>query len=285
VHSRRRVLHLPLVAHGSERLARAERAIVQRRDTSFDEIADAFEAEVYGTSRGRVRLDVLFEDLVRAIPALARGGLTVLDAGGGGGHFAERVARAGNRVVLADASRAMLRRAEAALREAGVAERVSLVHTPIQSLEPRKLGAFDLVTCHAVLEWVGDPADVLSRLPPFLGPQGALSLLFYNRSGAIARRVFRGEFGEALRELESGCAPRADGCLPLAEEDVRAWLDDLGLRVRSRAGIRIFHDFLPEAQRAPGRLDALVELEKRFRSHEPFASLAQHLHFVCERKG
>jgi S-adenosylmethionine-dependent methyltransferase len=257
---------------------------IRRRDTSFDEIAEAFEAEVYGTSRGRVRLDVLVSDLVAALPAFGRGGLSVLDAGGGSGHFALRAARAGNRVVLADASRAMLRRAESSLREAGLAERVTLVHAPIQSLEPKRLGHFDLVACHAVLEWVGDPADVLARLPPFLQPKGALSLLFYNRSGAIARRVFRGEFGDALRELESGCAPRADGCLPLDEADVRAWLEDLDLGVRSRAGIRIFHDFLPESQRAPERLDAVVELEKRFRSHEPFASLAQHLHLLCERR-
>jgi S-adenosylmethionine-dependent methyltransferase len=228
---------------------------------------------------------VLWEDLLGAIPALAAGGRTVLDAGGGAGHLAARLARAGNRVVLADASREMLRRAEASLREAGVAERVTLVHARIQSLDPAKLGGFDLVACHAVLEWVADPADVLARLPPFLGRGGALSLLFYNRNAAIARRVFRGEFALAVQELEAGCAPRPDGCLPLAEADVRAWLADLGLRVRSRAGIRIFHDLLPEAQRAPGAIDALVELEKRFRAHEPFASLAQHLHLLCERGG
>ncbi len=262
-----------------------ERAIAERRDTSFDEIEDAFEAEVYGTSRGRVRLDVLWEDLVGALPALASGGLSILDAGGGAGHLALRLARAGNRVLLADASPAMLRRAEASLREAGLAERVTLVHARVQSLDATAIGRFDLVTCHAVLEWVADPADVLARLPRFLAAHGMLSLLFYNRNGAIARRVFRGDFGEAVRELESGCAPRPDGCLPLAEPDVLAWLEELGLRVRSRAGIRIFHDFLPESQRAPERLDALVELEKRFRAREPFASLAQHLHLVCERSG
>jgi S-adenosylmethionine-dependent methyltransferase len=273
------------VSGSRRRPASEERAIARTRDTSFDEIADAFEAEVYGTSRGRVRLDVLWEDLEREIPGLGAGRLSVLDAGGGGGHLAARLARAGNRVVLVDASREMLRRAQASLEGAGLAGRVTLVHAPIQSLGAKKLGHFDVVACHAVLEWVADPADVLGRLPAFLAPHGVLSLLFYNRNGAIARRVFRGEFGEAVRELGSGCAPRADGCLPLAEADVRAWLADLGLRVRSRAGIRIFHDFLPESQRSPERLDALVLLEKRFRSHEPFASLAQHLHLVCERRG
>jgi S-adenosylmethionine-dependent methyltransferase len=228
-------------------------------------------------------LEVLSSDLAAAIPALARGGLSVLDAGGGAGHLAVRLARQGNRIVLCDASAEMLRRAEASVREAGLVERVALVHAPVQSLDRHAVGRFDVVLCHALLEWVADPGDVLARLATFLEASGALSLLFYNRSAALARRVFRGEFADAVRELEFGCASRPDGCLPLAEADVRTWLERVGLRVRSRAGIRIFHDFLPEPLRAPERLDALLELEKRARTHEPFASLAQHLHLVCER--
>ncbi len=62
-------------------------------------------------------------------------------------------------------------------------------------------------------------------------------------------------------------------------------MGELGLRVRSKAGIRILHDHVPEDLRRPERIGELLEAEKRLRSQEPFASLGQHTHLVCERSG
>src|SRR5918997_868429 len=86
----------------------------QRRatDQDFDAVAESFEGDIYGSSKGRVRLSVLWEDLLSTIPELGDGGLSVLDAGGGAGRVALLLAKAGNRVVLADPSREMLSRAE-----------------------------------------------------------------------------------------------------------------------------------------------------------------------------
>jgi S-adenosylmethionine-dependent methyltransferase len=73
------------------------------------------------------------------------------------------------------------------------------------------------------------------------------------------------------------------GCVPQSEEHVRAWLADLGLKVHSRAGIRIFHDHLQTPVRGRDELHALVRLEQACRRREPFASLAQHIHLICQR--
>ena len=78
-------------------------------DQDFDAIAKDFEGNVYGSSKGRVRLAVLLEDLLSAIPELKDDGLSVLDAGGAG-RVAVLLAQAGNRVLLADPSREMLAR-------------------------------------------------------------------------------------------------------------------------------------------------------------------------------
>ncbi|HEV2438541.1 MAG TPA: hypothetical protein VGX97_00575 [bacterium] len=110
------------------------------------------------------------------------------------------------------------------------------------------------------------------------------SLLFYNRNAALQRRVFRGEYVDAVRELREGCGPRGNGCVPLADETVRRWLDDLGFPVRSKAGIRIFHDYLPEVARSAEPLNDLLEVERAFREQEPFALLGHHLHLICEKQ-
>ena len=256
-----------------------------RSDTCFDAIGGCFEDEIYGASKGRVRVEVLWTDLVTEIPEITRGGLSCLDAGGGTGQVALRLAQSNNTVLLCDPSRDMLERADQAVQQAGLRPLVTLVRAPIQELRRHVGGQFDVVLCHAVLEWLADPKSTLGDLVPFLKPAGRLSLMFYNRHAALQRRIFRGEYVEARRELETGCDPRGwkNGCVPLAEATMREWLAEFGLEVRSKAGIRVFHDYLPEAVRAPERLKDLVEVEKAFRKQEPFASLGHHLHLVCGR--
>lgn len=53
--------------------------------------------------------------------------------------------------------------------------------------------------------------------------------------------------------------------------------------MRSKAGIRVLHDHVPEELRRPERIEELLAAEKRLRGREPFASLGQHTHLVCER--
>jgi len=249
-----------------------------RADADFDPIATAFEEDIYGSTKGAVRLAVLWEDMLSQIPGLSRGGLRVLDAGGGAGHLAVRLAVLGNAVVLCDPSEEMLAMAEERAREEGLAGAVRPVRCAINEMEGTLGERFDVVACHAVLEWLADPQAALAHLARLLEPEGRLSLMFYNRNAAVLKRVLRGDFAGAV-----GDAPaQEDAPVPLDERDVRRWLGAVGLTVESRAGIRIFHDHLGEDVRK-ARLDELIEVEKRFRAVEPFASIAQHIHLVCKR--
>ena len=44
----------------------------------------------------------------------------------------------------------------------------------------------------------------------------------------------------------------------------------------------MFHDHLPSSVRDEN-LEDLLSVEKELRTREPFASLGQHIHLVCER--
>ena len=276
------------------------------QDADFDELGGWLEENLYGTSAGDVRLAVLWEDLLATIPQLVEGRLRVLDAGGGSGRIAIRLAQLGNSVVLCDPSREMLRRAQAAIREAGLADEIMVVQARIQEIARRLGEPFDVITCHAVLEWLAEPGPALIRLTRALAPEGRLSLMFYNRNAWLLKRVLRGEFAEVLADptpdstralheprlrfrrlagLPTGWsrAGWGDEGAPLSEAMVREWLREAGLVVHSKAGIRVFHDLLSEDARSLDRLDELVAVENTFRSTEPFASLGQLVHLVAAR--
>lgn len=253
-------------------------------DQDFDVVAEEFEDEVYGSSKGLVRFGVLQADLFSSVPALEGGGLSVLDAGGGAGRLAVLLAKAGNRVVLADPSREMLSRAKRTAAGSCPSDSLRTVRSSIQDLAEDLDGEmFDVVCCHAVLEWLADPEGAVGHLAGLLGPEGCLSLMFYNRDAALLKRTLEGDLAPALGEDAPRRRGWGEGATPLAEDAVRGWLGEFGMRVRSKAGIRILHDHVPEDLRRPERIGELLEAEKRLRSREPFASLGQHTHLVCER--
>jgi len=223
--------------------------------------------------------------MLENMPRLADGGLRILDAGGGAGHIAVRLAGLGHEVVLCDSSREMLDRAQEAVNEADLADRVRIVHAPIQQLDSMLDGPFDLIACHAVLEWLADPHNTLDELVSFLRLDGELSLMFYNRNARLLKLILSGAFDDAMLECSSPPPPRgSDGhANSLAEDEVTAWIVELGLGVRSKAAVRIFHDHIPTDSRPPDWLEGLLTVEMALRAREPFASLGQHTHLVCAR--
>ena len=251
-------------------------------DTIFDGMASFLE-DIYGTTKGDVRLHVLWQDLLTAIPALSAGGLRIIDVGAGIGEIANKVAELGHEVTLCDPSHEMLEKARTSIHEAGLSHTVRFVESAAQELQDKCVGQFDVVMCHAVLEWLADPKEGLSGLLSLLNPDGYLSLMFYNRNAAILKRVLRGEHIGALKESKAD-SENDQRPVSLEPDVVQSWLIGSGLHVHSKAGIRIFHDHLPEQFRRPGELEELLQMETEFRKREPFASLAQHIHFVCRRK-
>jgi S-adenosylmethionine-dependent methyltransferase len=67
-----------------------------------------------------------------------------------------------------------------------VTGQVTTVRAGLQEL-PGVLGsaAFDVVACHAVLEWLADPGAAVAGLATFLQAGGFLSVMFYNREAAV----------------------------------------------------------------------------------------------------
>lgn len=255
-------------------------------DTNFDCIAKKFEKSIYGSSKGYIRLNVLWDDLLSGIPDISEGGLYILDAGGGAGHIARLFAKLGNRVVLSDASRAMLDIAAEAVRQEALSDKVTIIHSTIQDLDKLINEKFDLITCHAVLEWVSHPKYVLEHLPKFLESNGNMSVMFYNRNAAILKGIIKGGFGSTPTSFEIPKPIEPNKPIPLNEQDVRNWLNEQGFLVVSKAGIRIFHDLLELTNREQylkDSLEDLLRLEKQFKGQEPFASIAQHIHLICRR--
>jgi len=256
-------------------------------DVSFDGIADQFDSDIYGSTKGAVRLAVLWSVLHDDVPGLADQPLRILDAGGGSGHMAVRLARLGQSVVLCDVSAEMLAKAAIRAAESGVADAIEMRHLSIQEYANIADEKFDLVLCHAVLEWLEDPKSAVRDLARLVKQGGQVSLMFYNRFASLLKRTLAGDFQAALEDYRTGPIRRGwgEGATALDNEVVVSWLEDHDLEVTARAGIRIFHDHVVDQLGGPQTLNQLIELEKAVCRSEPFASLGQHTHLTCRWVG
>ncbi|MFX6209449.1 methyltransferase domain-containing protein, partial [Acinetobacter baumannii] len=63
---------------------------------------------------------------------------------------------------------------------------------------------YDLVLCHAVLEWLAEPHAILPVLHQLCAPGGWLSLAFYNRDALIYRNLLKGHFRKLRKERFAG---------------------------------------------------------------------------------
>ena len=252
------------------------------QDVNFDHLAQLFKRRVYSGTKGRLRLAILQRDLVELLPDLFTNSpsLRVLDAGAGEGMLGLQLARAGHRVLLCDHSEKMLSQAERQARTDGIMDMVELFYGPIQALPKELYGQFDLVLCHAVLEWVVQPQQLLMLLSRFVNPYGHLSLMFYNAHSTVFRSLIRGYLQKAIDGQFSGNGQGLTPINPLLPSQVKTWCQHASIEVLLESGVRVFHDYMHKDVRDRRDEQDILELELRYSRQEPYRAMGRYYHLM-----
>lgn len=256
-------------------------------DRNFDDLADRFSKRVYGGIKGEIRLTVLWADLKPVVARLMQNRTTplrILDAGGGLGQIALRLAAQGHHVTLNDLSPVMLERARVQARAAALEDSIEWICGPYQSLAELSLEPYDLVLCHALLEWLQKPELLIPALVPLLKPAGYLSLCFYNPASIVYRNLIRGNFNK-LQNAESYISN--EGSLtpnnPCSIEQVRGWLAESGFHIESESGLRVFSDYVVEKRGGHLVTEQVLAMELAYSRQEPYKWLGRYFHFVANK--
>lgn len=260
------------------------------QDRNFDGLADRFKRKIYGGLKGEIRIAILQRDLHAHIFSLNQHKpLRVLDAGGGQGQFSLSLAALGHHVTLCDISSDMLALAAEEVANRGLEEQVELRHESIQSLAKRLADVdsdvlpFDLILCHAVMEWVMDPELLLSNLTALVIPGGYLSLTFYNENSVIMKNLLRGKFNRVIHKDYAGFPGSLTPTQPLSPNTVNNWFAILPFEILRKSGIRCFHDYILDPIAREHSPEELLALELQLSQQEPFVSLARYIHVLSKR--
>ena len=257
---------------------------IVQSDRNFDDLAARFARNIYGSAKGEVRLAIVWEHLLRTMPELsANKPLRILDAGCGLGQMGLKLAKLGHELVLSDLSKKMVEETGLLFKKELPEAEIKLLHKPVQELNSKELGEFDLILFHAVLEWLARPEETLKHLTHLLKPEGRLSLMFYNRDALVFRNLIRGNWHKAesdnLQGDEGGLTPYH----PLTLEEVEGWLERWQFEVLSRAGVRVVYDYMERRIRDKRPVEEIVRIELKYAQHEPYLHMGRYLHLIAKK--
>ncbi|RUO40971.1 SAM-dependent methyltransferase [Pseudidiomarina aestuarii] len=249
---------------------------MSEHDQSFASMTGKFQRNIYATTKGRLRLAVLKRDLASFYEASP---LRILDIGGGLGQLSAWFIAAGHQVTHTDIAAEMVVEAKALHQQQGLLahryEVAALQDLP-QLLESEH---YDLVLCHAVLEWMANPEQALLVIKRLLAPNGQLSLMFYNRNAKYFANAIYGNFDYVQSNLKVKKTVRLSPQQPLDPNQVEQWIQAQNGHVLSKTGVRVIHDYLRNPKDAE-QFDQLLEIELRFNQESPFRDLGRYLHWL-----
>ena len=163
-------------------------------DRYFDQLGSHFARKIYSGPKGAIRLAVLTRDLHEWLIELPRDRpLKVLDVGAGLGHISEWLLQRGHHLTVCEPSAEMLDAARTRLQAVTLQPGQTLTFLPLALQQlPARGEQYDLVICHAVLEWLAQPAQAIELLRELVVADGAVSLAFYNRDALIYKNLIKG---------------------------------------------------------------------------------------------
>ncbi len=162
-------------------------------------------------------------------------------------------------------------------------DRITYIHSPLQQLTQHIEGKFDIIFCHAVIEWLPQSESLLTVIDEFLAEGGYLSLMFYNRNSLILRNMQLGNWRRVKNKWLKGRGKKT--LTPINPQDPQhlySLLKSHHWRIIDKAGIRVFYDYV---DRNVDRrdIDLLLELEQEYASQEPFCSIARYIHVIAQK--
>ena len=229
---------------------------------SFDGLGSTFLHNIYGSSKGRIRTDLIGEDLDFILELMKdRGSLSVLDLGCGTGFFSSRLAALGHHADLCDVSEEMIAEAE---------KFAAAQHTQ-QNMNFFCASAFELPCQITGME------IIKSRL----SPGGELSLLVYNRDALLYQSLIVGNFNYISCNFQSKHRQKLTPKYPVVPAELEQTLQELGFTIQRKTGIRVFHDYVRDKKIQTEKFDEILKYEKTYARDPRFINLGRYIHYIC----
>lgn len=242
-------------------------------DQGFDDRALHLQKNIYGSDKGKLRLMILQRDLQTYVSD--KPVMTVLDAGCGTGLMSEWMAAQGHVVNACDSAAVMVSETQKRLQPYPSA---SVQQATVQDLSGD--AQYQVVMCHAVLEWVEDQDEFLQKLCDLVSEGGYLSLMFYNAWAREMAQMVYGNFAYIDKNYQVRQRVKLSPHRPADPHVVEQQLQQRGFRPVVRSGIRVFYDIMRDRSHYQTLSEDIIRHELRVSQQYPYWQMGRYIHYL-----
>lgn len=245
-----------------------------KNDHIFDGIAHKFSKNIYGTTKGQLRHTLLCDVLTSHLTAKS----SIIEIGGGTGVMAAFLTELGHDVVLTDASEDVLNEARENLKNF---PNVEIRHQYLQEISD--LSEYDVLICHAVLEWLDEPYEALRYFYNNMAAGSTLSVSFFNQDANLFANAIYGNFDYIEKGMKAKKQVRLNPKQPLGALAVIEFCESIGFQVVDKAGIRCFHDYMRDISHQESKYNELLALERKHHKQPPYLWLGKYFQLILRK--
>ena len=246
---------------------------------TFNGIANKFDQNIYGTTKGKLRHQLLLHFLSSNIYCPP---MKVLDLGGGTGMMSVEFAKQGHHVTVFDMSTDVLAIAKERLQ---AFPNTQCVLGDLSDILNHSDTQYDFIICHALLEWLNDPLPALLEMRKLLTENGKMSLTFFNQDAKLFSNLLYANFDYVEKGFPSKNTVRLNPHNAQKPKEVIAHLKQSKLfQIDETRGIRCFHDYMNDKSKITGAYQQLFNMEVKYSDVEPYKWLGKYFHIMLSAR-
>lgn len=246
--------------------------------TRFNTLSSHFQDKIYASFKGKLRLAILKRDFENF--GLINSSCKTLDIGAGQGQFAHFLASQDHEMTLLESSENMLDLAKERFVTNGLVG--NFIHDELQNIPSKLHEKYDLVTAHAVIEWLENPKDIISILKHVTHKNSTISLLFYNLNGLIYHNLIRGNYRYIQKNNFRGEYGGLTPISPVNPTELEQALNENGFEVIHKSGIRTYYDYMTKENKQKISEEEHIDMEMSCSTKPQFIHNARYLHWLIK---
>ncbi len=251
----------------------------------YDKIAKEYDKQ-YQTPYWKLYHEITWRNIKRFLPK--RKNTIILDAGGGTGYWAIKLAKLGYKVILTDISENMLKVAERKIKKLNLQNRITVKRVDIMDMSCFPSDYFDMALAEGdPVSYCLKPKKAIKELARVVKINSPVIVSVDSKYPAIPRFIVEGSFDRLSKFIKTGILEGEHKFQAFSPEELRNLFESCGLKVVRIIGKPILAQFLPKKERdkiIKKHFRKILNLELKFCDNQSLVGLGGHLEIVGKKK-
>jgi S-adenosylmethionine-dependent methyltransferase len=261
------------------------RRVREEVEKYYDKIAEEYDKQ-YTTPYWRLYHEITWDNIKKFLPK--KKNAIILDAGGGTGYWAIRLAKLGYKVVLTDISENMLKVAKRKIEKEKLEDKILIKRADIRDMSCFSSNYFDMTLAEGdSASYCLDAKRAIRELARVTKPNSFVIVSVDNKYTFISRLMAEGSFDKLPTFIKTGILKREHKLEAFTPEELRELFKNAGLKVVRIIGKPVLTQLISREKRdeiIEKHFKRILNLELKFCDEPSIVGFGGHLEIVGIKK-